>query len=145
MQNFCLQTIKAVNSYDITEKLQRFTYKGMKGRGTKETIIHLLETELSWSNMKSAQRLDVYDSHCIDITGEFSCHHKFRNIMQNENDNFHIIHVHTDTHLLLRACEPETERDCVFFKVWCIINMYASQQRDGRWWERKKMRGRGKQ
>lgn len=49
--------------------------------------------------------------------------------------------LYTCTQLLLRVCEPETERDCVFFKVWCIINMYASQQRDGRWWERKKWEG----
>lgn len=133
-----------MDSYETTEELLRSTYKGMKGRGTKETIIHLLETELLWSNMNSAlepQRLDIYDSHCIDITGEFRCHHMFSTIIQKENDNFHIIRIHTNTQLLLRVCEPETERDCVFFKVWCIINMYASQQRDGRWWERKKWEG----
>ncbi len=42
-------------------------------------------------------RLDVYDSYFIDITGEFNCHHMFSTIIQKQNDNLHIIHVHTNT------------------------------------------------
>lgn len=43
------------------------------------------------------QRLNVYDSHFIYITGEFGCRYMFRTVIQKQNDNLHIVHVHTNT------------------------------------------------